>query len=698
LALLACAVLALVLAGGAARPGRPAPAPLPPAPPAPAPPAPQAPDWPTNRGNPQRTGNLDDLPGPQTPALLWAYKMPGHFVASPVPGAGVVYTSGLGLFNTGVLHALATADNPKERVRWSKAAPFVKRPVVCAPALSGSLLVFGDGMHQTDGAVLYCLEAGGGFPLWQFPVPGKLVHLEGAPTIDGDRVFIGGGDAGVLCVALRQVVLGGKPIEMAAVKALIEARWKELAAKYEVDKRRDPSLAIPPSDESLPKPAPVKLWQKGEGTWHVDAPVAAAGGRIIAASSYIDEEKVGKRVLLCLNAADGAVVWEAPLKINPWAGPTVAGNLVLVGCSNIRFDAKQLKDAKGEVVALDLATGRVKWRQAVPGGILSPVAVKNDLAVFTATDGKVRAWSVADGAEKWAYAGPQPFFAGPAISGGAVYAADLKSVVHALALADGKKLWTFDVIADPAVQLPGMVYGSPMVQGGRVYLATCNLEGDAARQPSAVVCIADQAAVAQVAPGVAMVIDRKARTITVPCKVAPRKLATLKEVYPLEVIACHPAPKGQKAHETVVTFDVRPSEIHKALESFGLKAGEPARGEEGQASGPQVRLFLEVPGILDKPRLVPLEKTMVDTRTGKGMPPFKFLFTGSALRQPDPDKPAKAYGADLSGTLVTIFPVTDETVFQTDLNMRDCQLLRLETNKNLMPEEGAELKLVIQVP
>ena len=663
---------------------------------APAPPPPS--DWLTNRGNPQRTGNVDDQPGPQTPAVLWAYKVPGHFVASPVPGAKMVYISGLGLFNTGVVHGLALADRPKERVGWSKAAPFVKRPVVCAPAVAGSLLVFGDGMHQTDGAVLYCLDTGSGLPLWQFDLPGKLIHLEGAPTIDNDRVYIGAGDGGVLCVALKEVTLGGKPQTFATIKPIIERQWKLLTLKYEQDRRSDPSLAIPPSEESLPKPAPLKIWQKGQGTWHVDAPVAVAGGRVLAASAYIDEEKVGKRVLVCLNAADGNVVWQAPLKINPWAGPTVAGNLVIVGCSTIRFDTKQAKNAKGEVVALDLASGQVKWRKDVPGGVLSPVAVKNGLAVFTATDGKVRALTAATGAEAWVYESPAPFFAGPAVAGGTVYVADLKSVVHALNLADGKKQWTFDVIADPAVQLPGMVYGAPLVHGGRVYLATCNLEGDAARQPSAVVCLADQSLAAQATAGSGVAVDRAARTITIPCKVAPRKLATLKEVYPLEVIACWPSPQGQKAHETVVTFDVKPSEIHKALESFGLKPGKPARGDEGQAEGPVVRLFLELPPLVDKPLVVPLEKTMIDIRTGKGMPALKYMFTGSAMRQPDPDKPAKAYGADIGGTLVTIFPVTDETVFQTDLNMKDCRLLKLETNRSLVPEEGTPLRLIIQIP
>jgi outer membrane protein assembly factor BamB len=679
---LAVSVLALVVAGGAAGP-------------APAPAGATAADWPTNRGNLQRTGSLDDLPGPKTPALLWTYKVPGHFIASPVPGAGVVYMSGLGLFNTGTLQAFSVADRPTERLLWSKSAPFIKRPVVCAPAVAGSLLVFGDGMHQTDGAVLYCLEADSGLPLWQFPVPGKLIHLEGSPTIADDRVFIGAGEGGVLCLALRQTLLDGKELDLARARTLLETRWKQLAARYEEDKRKDASLAVPPSEEALPKPAPRKLWQKGQGAWHVDAPVAVAGDRVIVASAYIDEEKVGKRVLACCRAADGAVLWETPLKVNPWAGPAVAGNLVIVGCSNIRFDAKQIKDARGEVVAVDLAAGQVKWRRDVPGGILSPVAVKNDLAVFTATDGKIRAWRAADGAEQWTYAAAAPFFAGPAISGGTVYAADLKTVVHAVNLADGKKQWTLDVIADPSVQVPLQVFGSPIVQGGRIYLGTCNLEADAAKQPSAVICLADKS-LATHAAAAGLVVDKKGRTVTLPCKIAPRKLATLKEIYPLEVVACYPAPQGAKAHETVVTFDVKPSDVHKALESLGLKPGEPARGEEGEASGPQVNLFLELPGILDKPRVIPLEKTMIDTRTGKGMPPLKWIFTGSVLRQPDPDKPAKAYGADLGGTLVTIFPVTDETVFQTDLSMKDCRLLKLETNKNIVPQEGTAAKLIIQ--
>src|SRR5436309_8456196 len=68
-------------------------------------------------------------------------------------------------------------------------------------------------------------------------------------------------------------------------------------------------------------------------------------------------------------------------------------------------------------------------------------------------------------------------------------------------------------------------------------------------------------------------VDKDKRTITIDCKVAPRKIndERYKEIYPIEVIGCWEFPKGQKAHETVVTFDIKPSEVHKALEGFGLK-------------------------------------------------------------------------------------------------------------------------------
>jgi hypothetical protein len=192
-------------------------------------------------------------------------------------------------------------------------------------------------------------------------------------------------------------------------------------------------------------------------------------------------------------------------------------------------------------------------------------------------------------------------------------------------------------------------------------------------------------------------VDRSTRTVTIDCTMAPRKLPNLQEIYPLEVVATYPAPRGQKAHETVVTFaGIKPSAVHKALQELGLKPGKPAVGEEGRGEGAEVRIFLEVPGPDGQPKRVPIEETMMERKTEKPVPPLKWYFTGSVLKQPDPEKDEKVYGADLGGTLITLFPVTDETVIQSSWTLKDEPVFKLEVSKNGMPKEGTPVKLIIQ--
>ena len=88
----------------------------------------------------------------------------------------------------------------------------------------------------------------------------------------------------------------------------------------------------------------------------------------------------------------------------------------------------------------------------------------------------------------------------------------------------------------------------------------------------------------------------------------------------------------------------------------------------------------------------------VDRRTKKAMPKVQWRFTGSVLSQPDPNREDKVYGADLTGTLIAIFPVTDQTVLQTNLTMKEEKYVKLETNTKLLPKEGTPVKLVIEVP
>jgi hypothetical protein len=192
-----------------------------------------------------------------------------------------------------------------------------------------------------------------------------------------------------------------------------------------------------------------------------------------------------------------------------------------------------------------------------------------------------------------------------------------------------------------------------------------------------------------------IVVDKEKKTVTIDAKIAPRKLPHLDKIYPLEVIACWPHPKGKKAHETIVTIDVKPSDVHKALEQLGLKAGTPVMGD-GEPKGPAVNVYLLVPDATGLQRKVTMDKAMVDSRNGKPFPKnIEWRFTGSAQASPDPTKAEKIYGADFSGTLMAIFPVTSETVLQTELTIKYEGIMKLELNTKALPKEGTQVKLVI---
>jgi outer membrane protein assembly factor BamB len=442
-------------------------------------------DWATFRGNPQRTGS-DGKPGPKAAKVLWSWKGTDHFVAAPVAADDRLYVSGLGFVNAPTFFCLGTAVAPKERVVWSKKAPLLELPTVSSPALVGGQLIFGEGMHQTNGASLYGFDAKTSTPLWQLKAEGDLVHLEGSPTVVGGRVYLGGGSAGVLCVDPSKLKLEGKDIAAADVPKAIAAKKAELQKKYEAAKARKDPFAVPPRDTDLPRAVPSIAWQVGKGKWHVDAPVAVVGGRVLVASAFLDKEKEGSRALYCLDAKNGKELWKADLGINPWGGPAVEGDTVVVTGSTIGLDPAAISTAKGIVAAFSLATGKPKWRKLLPGGAVSCAALTKDAAFVTCTDGRVRAYALEKGTLKWTAPTGAAYFAPPAVSGDTLYTADLKGTVHALDVKSGRPRWKL------TIDVPGMVYGGPVVHQGRLYVATCNIAGENNGKPTVVVCIGEK--------------------------------------------------------------------------------------------------------------------------------------------------------------------------------------------------------------
>ena len=46
---------------------------------------------------------------------------------------------------------------------------------------------------------------------------------------------------------------------------------------------------------------------------------------------------------------------------------------------------------------------------------------------------------------------------------------------------------------------------------------------------------------------------------------------------------------------------------------------------------------------------------------------------------------------------MTLLPVTDETVIQSNLTLKDETVFKLETDKKLLPKEGTAAKMIIEV-
>jgi outer membrane protein assembly factor BamB len=405
-----------------------------------------------------------------------------------VPVKDGIYLAGVGAFNRPMVGLFPPAGKTPPQPTWTKGPPYLKLASVSSPAVAGDVIVLGDGMHQDAGGVLHCLSATTGKPLWQLVFPGDLIHLEGAPTVAGGKVYVGGGGAGAICVELDKATLDGKEYDLAAVAKMQDAKWKDLVARYEEAKAKKDEFAVPPDDGQLLPFAPKKLWQKGEGKWHVDAPVNLAGDKVLVPTAYLDKEKVGERALYALNAATGETVWKRELTYNPWGGATVAGDLAIVPGSSIGYYYKELKGAKGDVTALDLKTGEVKWRKEIPtGGVLGCVAVSDGLTVCTATDGKVRAFKLADGERAVLYDAKMPIFAPPAVVAGVVYVADLTGTVHAIDLKTGTAKWTLALAKEGGE--PGMVYGGVTVHGGKLFVGTCNIDGPFLGKGTVVACI-----------------------------------------------------------------------------------------------------------------------------------------------------------------------------------------------------------------
>jgi outer membrane protein assembly factor BamB len=109
--------------------------------------------------------------------------------------------------------------------------------------------------------------------------------------------------------------------------------------------------------------------------------ISVANDRVYAAGHRGD--------VVALDLGTGRVAWRARTRA-PLSGGTATGNgLVIVGASD------------GQLFALDATNGQIRWKSRLNGEVVSPAAISERLIALRTVDGKLHALDPANGHELW---------------------------------------------------------------------------------------------------------------------------------------------------------------------------------------------------------------------------------------------------------------------------------------------------------
>ncbi len=183
-----------------------------------------------------------------------------------------------------------------------------------------------------------------------------------------------------------------------------------------------------------------------------------SGVTVADSSAYVADD--GGNVY-ALDLATGAIRWRAETIGEVLTPPAVGDGLVVVV-------SRDPKDQRSQLVALDAATGRRAWAPVsapVAGSTGSGAAVGDGRVVAGFADRVVRELSARDGTEGWSALGLSLFSPAnlPALTADRVYIADVAAGLYAIDAATGARVWDHQ-LNDVVVR------SSPVVSGGTVLL------------------------------------------------------------------------------------------------------------------------------------------------------------------------------------------------------------------------------------
>ncbi|MBI2298887.1 MAG: PQQ-binding-like beta-propeller repeat protein, partial [Armatimonadetes bacterium] len=177
------------------------------------------------------------------------------------------------------------------------------------------------------------------------------------------------------------------------------------------------------------------------------APPTVAGGTVYAAD-------VGGEVR-AVSLSDGTVRWSFAAKDSVYSAVTVAAGLGYVG------------SVDKTLYALDLGSGKPKWSKELDGVIYATPAVADGLVVAgTGETGTLYALDAQTGEERWNFPMGRRHGSGLAVADGMVFAGSYDKHLYAIELASARLKWQFvgDTVLD----------SEPLVADGVLYLKQTN--------------------------------------------------------------------------------------------------------------------------------------------------------------------------------------------------------------------------------
>lgn len=358
-----------------------------------------------------RPAATPDPPGPR-PAWVFEAPHPGSVLAAPTVTPDAVYLAAScarGLHFTGAVYALDPATG---KPKWAFDRDGTMLPTASTPLVTGGRLFVGEGMHGHTACRLHCLDVATGRGLWDYPTAD---HIEGGPAAaDGLVIFPSGNDGLHAADAMT-----GKP------------RWT-----FRAD-------------------------------LHIDSSPFVVGGRVYVGGGR--SRRYQNYQVVCLDARTGNPIWRTPVNLPAWGNPLVVGERVYVGLGNGRLNesVRPPEAPAGAMVCLDAATGRTQWTFPTGNAVFGRPAVAGDRVVFGSRDGHVYGVGP-DGREAFRVAVGGPVVAGVEAAGGRVYAVTVPGRIVGLDPADGRELWRHELARQGVMP---HVFGSPVVAGGRLYVA-----------------------------------------------------------------------------------------------------------------------------------------------------------------------------------------------------------------------------------